>query len=148
MNTEQQTVKWKQLIDGITMPTPNLEGDFGMDLRAAEALVLMPNTHALISTGYSVEIPEGFGGLLCPRSGLAKKFRIGVVNSPGIIESTYRGPLGVLLENRGEQPFTIEVNDRIAQLVIVPHIPMVSQLVTELSDSVRGAQGFGASGVK
>src|SRR4051812_27831874 len=122
------------------------EGDAGYDLHASEALSLAPGARASVGTGVAVAIPDGHAGLVLPRSGLALRHGIALVNAPGLIDSGYRGELRVLLLNTDrEAPFEIEVGDRIAQLVIVRHAAPDELLEVEALDgSVRGEGGFGS----
>lgn len=129
------------------LPSRAHEGDAGLDLYAAEATVIRPGERASVGTGIAVEIPPGFAGLVLPRSGLAARHGIALVNSPGLIDSGYRGEVRALLLNtdRAEQ-FEIEPGDRIAQLVVTPVTGAEPVEVTELAASARGDGGFGSSG--
>ncbi len=120
-----------------------------MDLRAAveEAVTLAPGERRLISTGIRIAIPEGYEGQVRPRSGLAIRHGIGMVNSPGTIDPDYRGVVRVILINHGHEPFTLQRGDRIAQLVIAPVMRAHWVEVQDLPDTERGAGGFGHSGV-
>ena len=122
----------------------------GMDLRAnLEASVLLkPLERKIIPTGLYIEIPPGYEGQIRPRSGLAIKHGIGCPNSPGTIDADYRGELGVILVNLSKEYFTINDGERIAQLVIAKHETIVWEEVEELSETVRGAGGYGSSGIK
>ena len=123
-------------------------GDAGLDLSSVERLVLRPGRRSMVGTGLAVAIPAGHAGFVQPRSGLAAKHGIAVVNSPGLIDAGYRGELRVVLLNTDpERDFTIEVGDRIAQLVILalPRIELVE--VEELPGSERADRGFGSSAV-
>lgn len=122
----------------------------GMDLRAnLEASVLLkPLERKIIPTGLYIEIPPGYEGQIRPRSGLAIKYGIGCPNSPGTIDADYRGELGVILVNLSKEDFTINDGERIAQLVIAKHETIVWEEVEELSETVRGAGGYGSSGIK
>jgi dUTP pyrophosphatase len=130
-----------------TLPTRAYPGDAGLDLYAVEQAVLAPGERASIPTGIAIEIPEGQAGLVLPRSGLAAKHGIALVNAPGLIDAGYRGELRVLLLNTDRaQPFTVESGDRIAQLVLVQvETPEVAE-VERLAPSERGGGGFGSSG--
>jgi dUTP pyrophosphatase len=130
-----------------TIPSRAYEHDAGLDLYAVEALVLAPGQRASVGTGISVEIPPGQAGLVLPRSGLAHRHGIALVNAPGLIDSGYRGELRVLLLNTDPRDsFPVAVGDRIAQLVLVPiYTPEVVE-AQELTDSKRGLGGFGSSG--
>lgn len=118
----------------------------GMDLHAVEALTIAPGAAVAVDTGLAVAIPRGCEGQVRPRSGNALKHSVTVVNAPGTIDSDYRGPLKVLLINHGREPFVIEVGHRIAQLVIAPVIQAELVEVDALSETERGAGGFGSTG--
>ena len=121
----------------------------GMDLRANldAPVTLRPLERKLIPTGLRIALPQGFEAQVRPRSGMALKWGIGVLNSPGTIDADYRGEIGVILVNLSAEPFTINDGDRIAQMVIARHETIAWQPATELSETERGAGGFGHSGV-
>lgn len=124
------------------------QGDAGLDLRSAIDIVIEPGCRALVPTGVAVAIPEAHAGLVVPRSGLAAKHGISIVNAPGLIDSGYRGEIKVILINTdASEAFSIQRGDRIAQLVVIAVPPIELAYVDELSSSQRGAQGFGSSGV-
>jgi dUTP pyrophosphatase len=128
-------------------PSRAHDGDAGYDLRAAEAATLAPGARASVGTGVAVAIPEGHAGLVLPRSGLAARHGVALVNAPGLIDAGYRGEVRVLLLNTDpEQPFEVAVGDRIAQLVVVRHAVPELVEVAELGESVRGTGGFGSTG--
>ena len=128
------------------LPQQAYEGDAGVDLAACEGTVLEPGSRAVVATGLAVEIPDGYAGLVLPRSGLAARHGIGVVNSPGLIDSGYRGEIRVVLINSDrEAAFVVEPGMRIAQLVIAPVASVRLVEVEELATSERGARGFGSS---
>jgi dUTP pyrophosphatase len=128
------------------VPSQAYEGDAGLDLAACESLVLQPGARAVIPTGLAVEIPEGYAGFVQPRSGLAARHGIGVVNSPGLIDSGYRGEIRVVLINTDREiPFVVEPGMRVAQLVIAPVASVRLVEVEELATSERGGRGFGSS---
>lgn len=137
--------------EGLALPAYESRGAAGMDLRAAvpadEPLVLSPGTRALVPTGFIVEIPQGFEGQVRPRSGLAFKNGITCLNTPGTIDSDYRGEVKVLLINHGSQPFIITRDMRIAQMVIAPVTQARVVEATDVSQTERGAGGFGSTGV-
>lgn len=137
---------------GIELPAYETPGAAGMDLRAAvEAdapLTLAPGKRALVPTGFVFEVPFGFEAQIRPRSGLAFKNGITCLNTPGTIDSDYRGEVKVLLINLGEEPFVIERGMRIAQMVIAPVTQVAVNEVTEASETARGAGGFGSTGVR
>src|SRR5665213_521896 len=121
----------------------------GMDLRAHldETITLKPMERRLIPTGLSMELPAGFEAQIRPRSGLAFKYGIGIVNSPGTIDADYRGEIKVLLINFSDQPFEINTGDRIAQMVISRHEKIEWQQVEILNETARGAGGYGHTGI-
>jgi dUTP pyrophosphatase len=135
-----------QVRPGAHVPDRAYAGDAGLDLAACEQVELGPGERALVPTGLAVAIPEGYAGFVQPRSGLAARDGITVVNSPGLIDSGYRGEIQVVLLNTDlERTFTAEAGDRIAQLVVLP-VPDVSvREVDELPPSERGVRGFGSS---
>lgn len=140
-------LKVKKIHADALLPKQARAGDAGMDLSSVEEKVLLPGEYALIKTGLQIELPEGTEGQVRPRSGLALKNGITCLNSPGTIDAGYRGEVGVILINQGKEPFKIEKQMRIAQLV-VQYVPQVFiEEVEELSDTERGEQGFGSSGV-
>jgi dUTP pyrophosphatase len=122
----------------------------GMDLRAdiTEPVVLQPLERRLFPTGLFIALPEGYEAQVRPRSGLALKHGITVLNTPGTIDADYRGEVGVLLVNLSQEPFTIEPGERIAQMVIARHEQVTFQLVDALDETERGAGGYGHTGVK
>jgi dUTP pyrophosphatase len=127
------------------VPTKAYSGDAGIDLAACERVELGPGERALVSTGVAVAIPEGYAGYVQPRSGLAAKHGISIVNTPGLVDSGYRGELLVNLLNTDREPFVVEPGMRIAQLVVLP-VPDVRLVeVDELPESERGVRGFGSS---
>jgi dUTP pyrophosphatase len=132
----------------VPLPTYQTAGAAGADLHAAlaEPLTLAPGERRLVPTGLILAIPEGFEGQVRPRSGLALKHGIGMVNAPGTIDSDYRGPVGVLLVNHGQEPFVIEPLARIGQLVLAPVTRAEFVLSGELGDTARGSGGFGSTG--
>ncbi|MFZ0043752.1 MAG: dUTP diphosphatase [Solirubrobacteraceae bacterium] len=136
-----------RLHERATLPTRAHPGDAGLDLYALDGALLEPGERASIPTGIAVEIPLGQAGLVLPRSGLAARHGISVVNAPGLIDSGYRGELRVLLLNTDRaEAFELRTGDRIAQLVLV-RVELEETLeVTELEASQRGAGGFGSSG--
>ncbi len=108
--------------------------------------MLAPGERRLLPTGVAVAIPEGYVGLVSPRSGLALRLGLGIVNTPGVVDSGYRGELAIILVNHGSDPIEIARGDRIAQLVVVPVASVEFDPVEELDDSDRGAGGFGSTG--
>ena len=132
----------------LPLPRYMTPGAAGLDVVAAvqETVVLAPGERALIPTGLAFEIPDGFEVQVRPRSGLAFKYGVTVLNAPGTIDSDYRGEIGILLINHGDAAFEIERGERIAQLVFASVVQMQFDLVEELSSSQRGAGGFGHTG--
>jgi dUTP pyrophosphatase len=129
------------------LPTRAHQGDAGLDLYACEQAHIGPGERWSVGTGVGVEIPEGHAGLVLPRSGLAREHGISLVNSPGLIDSGYRGELRVLLLNNDPaETFRVTAGDRVAQLVLVPIALATPVEVESLADSVRGGGGFGSSG--
>jgi len=128
------------------VPARAYEGDAGLDLAAHEAVRLEPGERAVVGTGLAVAIPEGYAGFVQPRSGLAARHGIAVVNSPGLIDSGYRGEIKVVLLNTDrERTFVAEPGERIAQLVVLPVPEVAVREVGELPGSERGERGFGSS---
>ena len=127
-------------------PAAAHDGDAGLDLEARHSVVLAPGQRASVATGIAIAIPPGYAGLVLPRSGHARTRGISLVNSPGLIDSGYRGEIEVLLINHGHEEVTFQPGDRIAQLVII-EVPAVSWLQTDsLPQSDRGEAGFGSTG--
>jgi len=135
-----------RLHDEAVLPERAYPGDAGLDLAAAERVELAPGARAVVGTGLAVAIPDGHAGFVQPRSGLAAKHGIAVVNSPGLVDAGYRGELKVVLLNTDrEEAFVVEPGMRIAQLVVVPVTTPEPVEVTELPASERGERGFGSS---
>lgn len=137
----------------IALPAYETPGAAGADVRAnlkpgdrAAGIVLAAGQRALVPTGLHLAIPAGFEVQVRPRSGLALKHGIGLVNSPGTIDSDYRGPLGILLINQGDQPFTVRHGERIAQLVVAPVVQARFEVAETLDQTGRGTGGFGSTG--
>ena len=131
---------------GLALPAPAKPGDAGLDLPAAVDAMIGVGWCQAVATGFAVAIPAGHFGMVVPRSGLVRKHRIGVANSPGIIDSGYRGEIVVLLENRGDQFFEVRRGERIAQLLVLPFSDFERAEVAELDQTERGASGFGSTG--
>lgn len=147
-NMERLTIPLVQLDDGLPVPTCAYVGDGGVDLRSTEDTVIKPFERILVPTGISIAIPLGFAGFVVPRSGLAIKHGISLVNSPGLIDSNYRGEIKAILINLDpNEPFEIKRGDRIAQLVISRVEEATFLPCAELPSSDRGEGGFGSSGV-
>jgi dUTP pyrophosphatase len=131
----------------LPVPARAHHDDAGIDLHARSDANLAPGEWAMIPTGIAVAIPEGHAGLVAPRSGLAARHGISVVNGPGVIDAGYRGEINVILINHGTVPLELSRGDRIAQLVVVPVVLPELVEVDELPESTRGAGGFGSSGL-
>ena len=145
------SVSIKRLPSGHDLPLPAYQTEHaaGLDLCAAVEtdVVLAPGAHAIIPTGFAIALPAGFEAQVRPRSGLAAKNAVTVLNSPGTIDSDYRGEVGVILINHGKGAFTITRGLRIAQLVVAPVRTIMWEEKEELTDTARGAGGFGSTGV-
>jgi dUTP pyrophosphatase len=136
----------RRLRDDAVLPERAYSGDAGLDLAACERVELAPGERATVPTGLAVAIPEGFAGFVQPRSGLAARHGLTVVNSPGLVDSGYRGELRVVLLNTdAREPFVVEPGMRIAQLVVLPVPELELVEVAELPESERGVRGFGSS---
>lgn len=135
---------------GLDLPAYETAGSAGMDVRAAvpdrEPMVLAPGARAMVPTGLSVAIPEGYEIQVRPRSGLAAKHGLTCLNTPGTIDSDYRGEIKVILINLGAEPFTIQRGERIAQLVLAPVTRLAWSQTGQLGETARGAGGFGSTG--
>lgn len=133
----------------ISLPAPETSGSAGLDLRAAvtSSLTLLPGERALVPTGLSIAVPPGWEAQVRPRSGLALRHGVTLLNSPGTIDSDYRGEVSVIAINLGQAPFVVSRGDRIAQLVLARHGVVQVEVVEELDDTARGAGGFGHTGV-
>jgi dUTP pyrophosphatase len=124
-------------------------GDAGMDLSSSVDITLEPGARALVPTGVSIALPEGYVGLVTPRSGLALKHGISMVNAPGVIDAGYRGEIGLILWNADQgEAFTISAGDRIGQLLVMPISHAVMTAVDSLPGSTRGRGGFGSTGIR
>ncbi len=135
---------------GLELPSYETAGSAGMDLRAAiadgETITLQAGTRALVDTGLSMALPQGFEAQIRPRSGLAIKHGITCLNTPGTIDSDYRGEIKIILINLGQEPFEIKRGDRIAQMVIAPVVQAQLNEVQDLTETSRGQGGFGSTG--
>ena len=129
-----------------SVPHHSHPGDGGVDLQARESATIDPGDRFAMPTGVAVAVPEGFAGLVTPRSGLAARHGITVLNTPGLVDSGYRGEIKVILANLSNEPYRVERGDRIAQLVVVAVAVQEYEVVDVLPDSVRGEGGFGSTG--
>jgi dUTP pyrophosphatase len=135
------------LDDALPQPARAHEDDAGLDLVAREAATLYPGAGpVVVPTGVAVAIPPGYCGLVCPRSGLAARHGVGVLNGPGVVDAGYRGEIRVVLHCVGPDEVRVARGDRIAQLLVVPAAAPALSFVAELPDSVRAANGFGSTG--
>lgn len=141
-------VSIKRLASGQDLPLPAYEtaGAAGMDLRSTETIALKPGARCLVPTGLAIALPLGFEAQVRPRSGLAVKYGVTVLNAPGTIDCDYRGEVKVPLINHGQEEFIIARGDRIAQMVIAPVTRIAWTEAGNLNETVRGAGGFGSSG--
>jgi dUTP pyrophosphatase len=144
------TVQICRLRDDANVPQYMTEHAAGLDLCAAldQTVTLLPGDRTLVPTGLAMSIPVGFEGQVRPRSGLAMHKGVTLVNSPGTIDADYRGEIGVIMINHGDNPFVIDHGDRIAQLLIAPVTHATLQVVDTLNETQRGAGGFGHTGIE
>ncbi|MDO9508421.1 MAG: dUTP diphosphatase [Thermovirgaceae bacterium] len=134
--------------DDVPLPSYATGSSSGVDLRAGERAAIPPGARLAVGTGLHLEIPEGFECQVRPRSGMALKYGVTVLNAPGTIDADYRGEIRVILINHGEEPFRIEKGDRIAQMVLARVDRLVWEEVMDLSETPRGSGGFGSTGKK
>lgn len=137
----------KRLYADAVVPAYAHPGDAGLDLFAYEAVTLAPGASAVVKTGVAIALPPGTEGQVRPRSGLAAKHQVSVLNTPGTIDEGYRGEVGVILVNFGKTAFPVEKGMKIAQLVVKPVLRVTVRPVEELDQTVRGAGGFGSTGM-
>ena len=140
-------VKRLETAGDLPLPSYETQGSAGMDVRAAEAANIAPGKRGLVGTGFAFAIPEGYEVQGRPRSGLALKQGISVLNTPGTIDSDYRGEIKVILANLGDEDFVVERGDRIAQIVVAPVQRGTLVEVADLDETARGSGGFGSTGV-
>ena len=142
------TVRFRRLAngEGLELPSFQTRGSAGMDVRAAADLTLGVGQTALVPTGFALELPDGLEAQLRPRSGLALRHGLTMLNSPATIDSDYRGEVGVILTNLGQEPFRVQRGERIAQMVFARFERVETLEVEELSASERGEGGFGSTG--
>lgn len=148
LKTNKPTVKFKKLNKQAKIPAFKTAQAAGMDVSSVEDLLIPAGKTAIVATGLAMALPNGYECQVRPRSGLAAKHAVTVLNSPGTIDSDYRGELKVILINHGSGDFKVEVGDRIAQLVISKVEQLKVHEVTELDDTDRGSGGFGSTGMK
>lgn len=136
-----------RLSDGAELPRYAHEGDAGLDLRITHDVTLKPGERATVGTGLAVEIPQGCVGLVFPRSGLASKHGITLSNSVGVIDSGYHGEIGATLLNQSDETTTLDAGTRVCQLIVMPFVPCELVPCEELTETERGAAGFGSTGI-
>ena len=141
------TVKFRKSNPEATLPSYAHPGDAGMDVRSVEELVIQPGGRALVHTGLVMMLPPGYEAQVRPRSGLALKNGVTVLNTPGTIDEGYRGEVGVILANFGSEPFRVEKGAKIAQIVIAPCTRAEIVETAEVDETARGTGGFGSTGV-
>jgi len=143
-------IQIKKLSTSVSVPKYETRGSSGMDIAAhiENTIIINPGEKALVSTGFSIAIPEGYEVQIRPRSGLAAKKNITVLNTPGTIDADYRGEIKVILINLGNEKFIIKNGERIAQMVVCPIVQAELEEVKELPKTVRGLGGFGSTGTK
>jgi dUTP pyrophosphatase len=140
------TLEVRLLHSDAVAPARTRSGDAGYDLRATERVSIPQEGRRLVGTGVAIALPEGVAGLVTPRSGLAIEHGLTLLNAPGLIDPNYRGEIKVIVHNTSERRYTVEVGDRIAQLLLVPYWAPELEVVEALPDTERGADGFGSSG--
>ena len=140
------TVNFMKIHPCAVLPSYARPGDAGMDVCACEAATLLPGERKLVKTGLVMELPRGTEAQMRPRSGLALKSGITLLNTPGTIDEGYRGEVGIILINLGSEPFVVQAGMRIAQMVIAPVLHVDTAEVTEVSGTARGEGGFGSTG--
>ncbi|SER28046.1 dUTP pyrophosphatase [Faunimonas pinastri] len=145
-----EDVKVKRLRSSAAIPAYQTDGSAGMDVKAdiMEPITINPGERSLIGTGLAFALPPHLALLACPRSGLALKAGITIVNAPGIIDSDYRGEVGIILQNTGDKPFVVEPGDRIAQIMFTYVARAILHEVEDLDETARGAGGFGSTGAR
>jgi dUTP pyrophosphatase len=143
-------IQIKKLSNSVSIPKYETSGSSGMDIAAhiENNIIINPGEKALVSTGFSVAVPKGYEIQIRPRSGLAAKKNITVLNTPGTIDADYRGEIKVILINLGKEKFVVENGERIAQMVVCPVVQANLEEVKELSETKRGSSGFGSTGNK
>ena len=141
------TVRFKRLSPDAVLPAYAHPGDAGMDVRSVDDLEIAPGARALVHTGLVMMLPPGWEAQVRPRSGLALKHGVTVLNTPGTIDAGYRGEVGVILANLGDAPFAVKKGDRIAQVVIAPVTTAAIEETDVVDDTDRGGGGFGSTGV-
>jgi len=143
-------IQIKKLSNSVSIPKYETQGSSGMDIAAhiEKKIIINPGEKAFVSTGFSVAIPKGYEIQIRPRSGLAAKKNITVLNTPGTIDADYRGEIKVILINFGKEKFIIENGERIAQMVVCPVVQADLEEVKELPNTERGSGGFGSTGTK
>lgn len=144
---EQYRLKVKLLNERARLPQYAHEGDAGLDLFSTSDVTIQPGESALVPTGISIQLPPNTEAQIRPRSGLAFKYQITVLNTPGTVDEGYRGEIQVILINHGREPFNVVTGMKIAQMVIKPVISVVVEKIEELGSTDRGTGGFGSTGI-
>ena len=139
-------IKIKLLNESAILPEKQHDSDAGYDLYSIEDVVLKPNQIYKVKTGISIQIPNNYGGLVLPRSGLSSKHGISLINTPGLIDSGYRGELLIPLINHSSNEYTINQHERVAQLILIETPEVKIEVTSDLDDSDREAKGFGSTG--
>jgi dUTP pyrophosphatase len=143
-----ETLQVQLLNPDAIVPARTRPGDAGYDLRATDRVSIPHDGRRLVGTGIAIALPPGVAGLVTPRSGLALEHGITLLNAPGLIDPNYRGEIKVILHNSGERRYTVDIGDRIAQLLLVPYWAPELQAVDRLDGTERGPDGFGSSGLR
>lgn len=140
---------WVKILteDESNIPVYQTPGSGACDLKSADDVIIPPGCRFVVGTGIKLEIPNGFGAMVCSRSGLAAKNGIQVLNAPGLVDTDYRGEVKVILHNSGNEDFIVKKGDRIAQLLFFPIFQAIFQKAKAITDTVRGEGGFGSTGV-
>lgn len=141
-----EVVKLMPMSEAATLPTRGSRWAAGMDLKASASYCLNPGVTLAVKTDWNIEIPEGYVGLVCSRSGMALKNSVFALNAPGVVDEDYRGEIQVILHNAGQAHVDINKGDRIAQLLLVKAVDWEVEITDQLSESERGANGFGSTG--
>lgn len=143
-----RAISFLRLHPDARVPTQAHPGDAGFDLHAVEPVDLVPGARVGVGCGFAMALPDGTAGLVVPRSGIALRHGVTVLNAPGLIDAGYRGEVRVLLVNHGAETFPIGIGDRIAQLVVIDCVPAAFDEVDALPETRRGTDGFGSTGVR
>lgn len=146
MEVLSTTIKIKPLIEGVQLPEKATVNSAGFDIRAAESLIIPPGEYKSVATGFSIEMPSNMEAQIRPRSGLALKSGVTILNAPGTIDADYRGEVKIILINHSKTNFHIEKGDRVAQMIFSKVVDVTIQVTDSLSETTRGDGGFGSTG--